>query len=88
MVKVKKRNGRIEDFMESKITTGCQKAGATAEEAAQVVKDVSMSIVNMAIVPAEQLSQMVVTSLRKVNNAAADAFVKFRDEKLKTKKSE
>ena len=88
MVKVKKRDERIEDFMESKITTACQKAGATAEEAAQVVKDVSMNIVNMAIVPAEQLSEIVVTSLRKVNNAAADAFVKFRDEKLKTKKSE
>ena len=56
MVKVKKRDARIEDFMESKITATCQKAGATAEEAAQVVKDVSMNIVNMAIVPAERLS--------------------------------
>ena len=88
MVKVKKRDAGTEDFMESKITATCQKAGATTEEAAQVVKDVSMNIVNMAIVPAEKLSEMVVASLRKVNNAAADAFVKFRDEKLKTKKSE
>ena len=87
MVKVKKRDGRLEEFTESKIIAGCKKAGATAKEAAQVAKEVSKKIANMTIVEAEKLSSMVVASLKKVNKTATDAFVKFRDEKLKKKKS-
>jgi len=39
----------------------------------------------IAVVPAEKLSNMVVTSLKKVNKAAAEAFVEFRNKKLKAK---
>jgi transcriptional regulator NrdR family protein len=85
VVKVKKRDGRLEEFVESKIIAGCVKAGATAKEAARVGKEVSMAIAKTAIVPAEKLSDMVVASLKKVNKAAADAFVKFREQKLKAK---
>jgi len=37
-------------------------------------------------VTAAELSTMVVTSLRKINKKASDEFVKFRDNKLRTKK--
>ena len=86
MVKVKKRDGRIQEYVESKIVNGVRKAGATAEEAAHVAKEVSENVANRAEIAAEELSRMVVTSLRKVNKKAADEFVKFRDSKLKEKK--
>ncbi len=85
MVSVKKRIGRTEEYLESKIIAGVKKAGATAEEAANVVKEVGVKVEKMTVVEAEKLSDMVVESLRKVNKTAADAFLKFRREKYKKK---
>ena len=86
MVKIKKRDGRIEEYIESKIVAGVKKAGATAKEATQVVKEVIEKVAHKGEVTAEELSTMVVTSLRKVNKKAAEEFAKFRDNKLKPKK--
>jgi len=86
MVKVKKRVGRIEEYVESKIIAGVKKAGATAEEATQVAKEVAEKVAHKGEVSAEELSTLVVTSLRKVNKKASEEFVKFRDDKLKAKK--
>jgi transcriptional regulator NrdR family protein len=86
MVKVKKRVGRIEEYVESKIVAGVKKAGATAEEATQVAKEVTEKVAHKTEVSAEELSTLVVTSLRKVNKKASEEFVKFRDNKLKAKK--
>lgn len=86
MVKVKKRDKRTEELVESKIVAGVKKAGATAEEAAHVAKEITEKIAHRGEVTAEELSTMVVTSLRKVNKKAAEEFVKFRDNKLKAKK--
>lgn len=86
MVKIKKRDGSFEAFVESKIVATVKKAGATAEEAARVAKEVSAKVAHKAEVTAEELSDMVVASLKKVNKAAADEFVKFREKKLKAKK--
>ena len=86
MVKVKKRDGTIEEHIESKIVAGVRKAGATAEEAARVAKEVVEKVAHKSEVTAKELSTMVVASLRKLNKKAADAFVKFRDSKLKAKK--
>ncbi len=85
MVKVKKRIGKTEEYLESKIIAGCKKAGATIEEAAKVAKEVSMKMEKTAVVDAEKLSDMVVESLRKVNKAAADAFHEFRRKKYEKK---
>ena len=85
MVSVKKRIGRTEEYLESKIIEGVKKAGATAEEASEVVADVGFKVSDMAVVEADKLSDMVVESLRKVNKAAADAFLKFRAQKYKKK---
>jgi len=86
MVKVKKRSERIEEYVESKIINGVKKAGATAEEAARVAKEVADKVAHKGEVTAEELSTMVVASLGKVNKKAAEEFVKFRDRKLKEKK--
>ena len=86
MVEVKKREGRIEEYIEQKISQGLKKAGASAEEAEKVVKDVAGKVARRTQLTASELSSMVVTSLRKVNNKAAEEFVKFRDNKLKAKK--
>ncbi len=86
MVKVKKRDGKYERFSKSKIAAGIRSAGATAEEAAHVAEEVAGKVVHKAEVTAQKLSGMVVTSLRKVNKAAADEFVRFRDKKLRAKR--
>jgi transcriptional repressor NrdR len=86
MVKIKKRDGRIEEYAESKIAAGVKKAGATAEEAARVAKEVAEKVARRGEVTAKELSKMVVTSLRSVNKRASEEFVKFRDTKLKAKK--
>jgi len=83
---VKKRDGRIQDYIESKIIAGVKKTGATAKEAEEVAKEAAKKLANRAEVTAEELSEIVVTALRKVNKKASEAFVKFRDNKLKTKK--
>jgi transcriptional regulator NrdR family protein len=86
LVKVKKRSGKIEEFVESKIVAGVKKAGATAEQAGRVAKEVAGKVVHKTEVAAEEMSEMVVSSLKKVNKAATDEFVKFRDKKIKAKK--
>ena len=86
MVKVKKRDGKIEEFFESKIVAGVNRAGATAEQAGRVAKEVSEKVARKTEVAAEDMSEMVVTSLKKANKKAADEFVKFRDNKIKSQK--
>jgi transcriptional regulator NrdR family protein len=86
MVDVRKRDGRTERFIESKIVSGVKKAGATAEEAEKVAKDIGIKVENMTVIPAERLSDMVVKSLRNINRKASDEFTKFRDKKLKAVK--
>jgi hypothetical protein len=53
MVKVKKRDGRIEEYIESKLVAGVKKAGATAEEAAHVAKEVAEKVAHKGDVAAE-----------------------------------
>jgi len=86
VVKIRKRDGSIEEFVESKIVAGVKKAGATAQEAAKVGKEVSAKVVHRAEITAKELSEIVVASLRKVNKAASEEFVKFRDSRLRAKK--
>jgi transcriptional regulator NrdR family protein len=86
VVKIRKRDGSSEEYVESKIVAGVKRTGATAEEAAHVAKEVAEKLSHKTEVTAEALSDMVVTSLRKSNKAAADEFVEFRDRKLKAKK--
>jgi transcriptional regulator NrdR family protein len=86
MVKVQKRDKSWEEFMKSKVETGVKAAGATSEEAARVAEEVSKKVARRAKVGAEELSDIVVEALEKVNKTAAKEFRRFRAEKLKPKK--
>jgi transcriptional regulator NrdR family protein len=85
MTQVKKRDGTTEQFILSKIETGIKKAGATAQQAVQVAKEITKKTAGKVDVAAADLSDWVVVELRKVNKKAADAFAKFRDRKMKAK---
>lgn len=78
MVKVKKRSGKIQRFMKSKIARSCRKAGATASEAGRVAEEVARGVATMTIVTAQRLSSMVAKSLNKVNKTAAKAFAGYK----------
>lgn len=86
-LKVKKKDGRLEDFMDSKLIAGCQKAGATSEQAALVAKEVKEKLIGREQVTTDELAGMVIPALAKVNPVASAAFAKYRTEKaLKVKK--
>lgn len=83
---MKKRDGKWEEYVESKVVAAAKASGATAREAAQVAKEVTAKLAKKAEVDAEELSEIVVKTIEKVNKAAAKEFVRFRDGKLKAKK--
>ena len=82
MVKVKKRDGKIEDFKLSKIVAGCEKAGSNAEQALCVATEILTSVADKTVVPAVELSDRVVSELRKVNETASEAFDEYRHAKV------
>jgi transcriptional regulator NrdR family protein len=82
LVKVKKRNGKIEEYLESKIVTSVERAGANDKEAAHVVKEISKKLAHKRVVTSDDLSNMVAASLSKVNKAAAGNYIKYRDIKI------
>jgi len=75
MVRVKKKDGNLEEFMENKIVVGVKKAGGTAKEAVDVARDVSGKIVKKTVVTTEEIAKMVADSLKRVNKKVADTFV-------------
>jgi len=83
---IRKRYGRIEEFVESKIAAGVRKAEATAEEPSEVAKEVSEKVAYRAHVTAEMLSRLVVTSPGKVNKKAVEGFIEFRYNKLRAER--
>ena len=86
MVKVQKRNKNWEKFVKSKVENGVKEAGATSEEAKRVAEEISKKIAKRTKIRAEELSDMVVKTLDKINKDAAKEFRRFRAEKLKSKK--
>jgi transcriptional regulator NrdR family protein len=86
LVRVRKRDGGVEEFVESKIRSGIREAGATAQEAERVTKDVVEKVAHRVEITSEELSEIVVRSTEKVNKKVAREFVRFRDAKLKAKK--
>jgi transcriptional regulator NrdR family protein len=84
--KVKKRDGTFEDYVESKVVAGVKRAGATADQAARVGKEVTQKVAAKALITAEELASMVVSTLAKINKTAAEGYVKFRETKAKAKK--
>ena len=81
MVKVKKRSGIIEDFSEEKIQESCRKAGSTGEQAACVLLEIVEKVGDLATISSDELSQMVESSRREVNDEAADSYHVSREAK-------
>jgi transcriptional regulator NrdR family protein len=86
MVRVQKRDKSWEEFVKSKVENGVKGAGATSEEAARIAEEISKKVAKRAKISAEELSDMVVDALEKVNKTAAKEFRRFRAEKLKSRK--
>jgi len=86
MVKVQKRDKSWEEYTKAKIERGVKAAGATSEEAARVAEEISKKLARRVKISAEELSDMVIEALEKINKAAAKEFRRFRAEKLKSKK--
>ncbi|UCH01908.1 MAG: hypothetical protein JSV20_08795 [Candidatus Bathyarchaeota archaeon] len=82
MVKVRKRNGKVEEFDEGKIVAGVKNAGATLNEADRVTKEVASKIVNRIEITADELTSIIVKSLTKINKVASEKFVKYREKKI------
>ena len=82
MVKVKKRDGKIEEYLESKVVTSIRRAGASDKEAARVAKQVSKMVAHRRVITSDDLADMVIASLIKVNKSAAGNYIKFRDIKI------
>jgi len=83
MVKVKKKDGSIEEFMKEKIIEGCKRAGTTAEQAMEVAEEVTKKVTKMATVTTDKIADLVLNSLDRINKMAADAYRKFRKMKYK-----
>jgi len=79
MVKVKKRDGRIEEFKLSKIVAGCEKAGSSPGQALCIAGELVAAVGERSVVTAEELSSKVITELKKVNEEAAKAFEEYRE---------
>ena len=74
MVKIKHPDGTTEEFKLSKIVAKCEEAGSTPYQTACVLKEVATDIKDTAVVDAEELKDLVVRELEKVNEAAALAY--------------
>jgi len=86
--RVRKRDGRLQRFNQSKIVKGAMKAGATKKEAQDVARDVSSftrgchictSVKGKREVASTRLSDAVLFSLHQKNKPAARTFAKYRN---------
>ncbi len=80
MVNVRKSSGEIQEFVKEKISTACQKAGATVEQGVDVAEKVASQIVDKVEVTSKELRDMVINSLKDVNEKAAEAYENFKKE--------
>jgi 2-phosphoglycerate kinase len=83
MVKVQKRE---EEFEKSKVENSIKAAGATPEEAANIAEEISKKVAKRKKISSDEIFDMAVRALNKVNKTAAKEFRRYRAEKLKPKK--
>jgi transcriptional regulator NrdR family protein len=86
LTKIRKRDGRTEEFDAQFVSAGVAKAGATVREAVQVAKEVSLKVSKKSEISSDELSETVSESLRKINKTAAEEFVGYRDKQRKAKR--
>ena len=84
-VKVKKRNGSIEDFDESKILRVVMAAGLNDEEAQELLKEVKDSIEEKgkSEVTSVQVRDMVIVEIQRINMDVAKKFIWYEKQRDK-----
>jgi len=81
MIKVKKKEGQIEDFDRSKISNGITKAGATPDQAEKITGQVEGWAQKTAVdevIDASQIKTKVLQLLQSVNPEAAKSFSSYQ----------
>jgi len=78
MYKVKKRDGSLEDFDRGKVLKGALGAGASSQEAEQVVSAVEAWLPTVAVVGSNEISSKVIEVLKSVNPTAAASFESYQ----------
>lgn len=82
IIRIVKRNGRVEPFNRAKIIRSIRNSGATPLQANLVTNRVTGRLAPRATAPSKEVSSMVARSLSHVNPIASRNYVKSRDQKL------
>lgn len=80
-IKVRKKDGRLEDFDRNKITDGIIKSGATQEQVENIARQVETWIQDAAtngVVDSNSIKGKVLELLRPANREAADKFEAYK----------
>ena len=77
-----KRDGSVQPFNRTKLTSSITKAGATQEQADLVTNRVASRLVPKTSVTTKTLSSMTTRSLSKVNTTASKSYTSYRDKKI------
>ena len=78
MVKIWKRNGKMQAFNKSKVMKSCKKSGASLQQSKHVAENVAMKVRSKRVVKAQELSKIVLSNLRGTNKRAAASFAKYK----------
>lgn len=87
MVKVVKRDGRVEEFIPEKVVVSVLKAGAPADVARKIAKKVECSVMDRENVTAQELTRMILAELKKINEQWYRNWIIF-DQAVKRRKTE
>ncbi|MCU7786851.1 ATP cone domain-containing protein [Pyrobaculum sp. 3827-6] len=67
MVKVVKRDGRVEEFIPEKIVVSVLKAGAPVDVARRVARKVECAVMDSENVTARELTRLILMELKRIN---------------------
>lgn len=80
-IKVKKKDGRLEDFNRNKLSGGLVKSGASSEEAENIIAQIetwTQSTALDGVVKSSGIKTKVLALLRSVNPEAATTFEAYK----------
>ncbi|MBI2173387.1 MAG: hypothetical protein HYT73_04260 [Candidatus Aenigmarchaeota archaeon] len=81
MTKIWKRNGKMQAFSKAKVLKSCKKSGASMQQARYVADKVAVKVKSKRVMKAQELSKMVMSTLRSTNKRAAAGFLKYKKAK-------
>jgi transcriptional regulator NrdR family protein len=80
-LKVRKRDGRLQDFDRTKIATSIAKAGGLPEQAEEIAAQVESWVAGVAtgrVVDSSAIRAKIIELLRRTNPEAAETFEQYR----------